>query len=201
MTPAVLAPLVPPATLSQLSGVVSGMLTLDADRLSLSAVRGQLLLDRADLTVAGVAFTQQQPTRVDVANGRAQIVTWNWGGADSRVSLEGGVQFDGTPALDVTVDGSLDLRALGAFVPRATTSGVAVLKATIAGPAADPRVNGRIDLKSAEWRTAAPRLALTDLNGGVLLSGNQLTLVDVAGHVERRRRLPRRIADAHAARA
>src|SRR6185295_16150718 len=101
---------------SQLSGVVSGTLTLDAERLSLSAVHGQLIFDRVDLAVAGVPFNQQQPTRVDVADGRAQIVTWNWGGADNRLSLGGSVQFDGTPALDVSLDGAIDLQAVGAFV-------------------------------------------------------------------------------------
>src|SRR5450759_1580392 len=78
VTPAVLAPFVPAATLAQLAGLLSGTLTLAADRPVLAAVRGQLVLDRVDLSVAGVAFDQQRPTRVDVADGRAQIAAWDW---------------------------------------------------------------------------------------------------------------------------
>ena len=179
VTPAVIAPFVPAETLAQLSGFVSGMLTLDADRLSWAAVHGKLLLDRVDLSVAGVPFNQQQPTRVDVADGRAEIVTWNWGSADNRLSLAGNVQFDSQPTLDVTLDGTIDLHAIGAFVPGTTADGVGVLKATFAGQLPDVRMDGRIDLQAAEWRSATPRLAISDFNGSVRLSGDRITLVDM----------------------
>jgi hypothetical protein len=56
ITPAVLAPFVPPTTVSQLAGLISGTVTLVADRPALRAVRGQIVLDRLDLAFAGVPF-------------------------------------------------------------------------------------------------------------------------------------------------
>jgi hypothetical protein len=98
ITPAVLAPFVPADTLSRLSGLISGTLTLDADRPLLSSVHGQLLLDRVDLTVAGVPFQRQMPTQVDVANGRRADRQVGLGrGAGNRLSLTGGFQFDDHP--------------------------------------------------------------------------------------------------------
>ena len=181
VTPAVLAPFVPAETMAQLGGLVSGTLTLDADRPSLAAVRGQLILDRADLSVAGVAFTQQQPTRVDVAGGRAQIAAWNWGGAGNSFSLSGGFKFDGAQALDLAVDGTVDLRALGAFLPRVSTGGQGVLKARITGAPTAPQLDGRIDVQRGELRVTSPRLVISDLAGTLLLSQDAVTLQDVEG--------------------
>jgi outer membrane protein assembly factor BamA/autotransporter translocation and assembly factor TamB len=179
ITPAVVAPFVSAATMAQLGGLVSGTLELDADRPALAAVRGQLVLDRADLSVAGVPFTQQQPTRVDVAGGRAQIAAWNWGGAGNSFSVSGGVKFDEPQALDVAVDGTIDLRALGAFLPQVATGGEALLKARVTGAPSAPLLDGRIDLQRGELRVASPRLAISDLTGVLLLSKDEVTVRDV----------------------
>ena len=143
-------------------------------------MRGQLVLDRADLGRRR-AFTQQQPTRVDVAGGRAQIAMWNWGGAGNSFSLSGGVTFDGVQALDVSVDGTIDLRALGAFLPQVATGGQAVLKARVTGAPSAPLLDGRIDLTRGELRMASPRFAISDLTGVILLSKDDVTVRDVEG--------------------
>jgi outer membrane protein assembly factor BamA/autotransporter translocation and assembly factor TamB len=179
VTPAVLAPFVDASTMAQLGGLVSGTLELDADRPTLAAIRGQFVLDRADLSVAGVPFTQQQPTRVDVAGGRAQIAAWNWGGAGNSFSVSGGIKFDEAQALDVAVDGTIDLRALGAFLPQVATGGQAVLKARVTGAPSAPLVDGRIDLQRGELRVASPRFAISDLTGTLLLSKDEVTVRDV----------------------
>ena len=182
VTPAVLAPFVPAETLSQLTGLVSGTLTLDADRPTLSAVRGQLVLDRADVSVAGVAFNQQQPTRVDVADGRARVASWNWGGSGGNLfSVGGNVTFDGTPALDVSLNGTIDLRALGAFIPRVATGGQATLTARVTGPLAAPLLDGRVDLRRGELRMVSPRMVISDLTGSLLFSKDEVRVRDVEG--------------------
>ncbi len=183
VTPAVLAPFVPAATLTQLAGLLSGTLTLDADRPVLAAVRGQLVLDRVGLSVAGVAFDQQRPTRVDVADGRAQIAVWDWGGVggENLFTVGGSVKFDGTPALDLLVDGTIDLRALGAFLPQVTTGGRATLTARVTGPPSAPQLNGRIDLQRGELRMVSPRMVVSDLTGSLLFSQDEVTVSDVFG--------------------
>jgi outer membrane protein assembly factor BamA/autotransporter translocation and assembly factor TamB len=183
MTPAVLAPFVPAETVSQLSGLVSGALTLDADRPSLDAVRGHLVLDRADLVVSGIPFGQQQPTRVDVANGRAQITHWVWGAGDNRLSLSGGARFEGDRALDISLDGAMDLRTLGAFLPGVTSGGRATLTGRVTGAPAAPQLEGRIDLQGGEWRNASPRVAVSNLTGSVLLTRDELTISGVEGQI------------------
>jgi outer membrane protein assembly factor BamA/autotransporter translocation and assembly factor TamB len=181
ITPAVLGPFMSADAVSQLSGLISGTLTLDADRPLLSAVHGQLVLDHVELGVAGVPFAQQLPTRVDVANGRAQVVAWDWGGTGNRVSLSGGVQFDPRQELDLSAAGTIDLRLLSALLPGAATGGRAVVDARVSGVPQDPQLDGRIELQAVEWRNASPRLAITDLSGTIGLSSDELTVVDVEG--------------------
>ena len=181
VTPAVLAPFVPAATLAQLAGLVSGTLTLDADRPVLAAVRGQLVLDRVELSVAGVAFDQQRPTRIEVADGRARIAAWDWAGVGNHVSVGGNVAFDGTPVLDLSVAGTIDLRALGAFFPQATTGGQATLTARVTGAPAAPQLNGRVEIQRGELRTVWPRIVVSDLSGSLLLSQDEVTVADAVG--------------------
>jgi len=181
VTPAVLAPFVPAETLAKLTGLVSGTLALDADRPVLGAVRGQLVLDHVNLVVAGVAFDQQQPTRVDVADGRARIASWTWGGAGNAFTVGGSVTFDGTQAIDISADGSVDLRALGAFLPQVTTAGRGAVAVRVTGTPAAPQVNGRIDLRDGELRVASPRMVVSDLAGSLLFSRDEVTVRDVYG--------------------
>ena len=181
VTPEVLASFVPAATLSQVTGLVSGTLTLDADRPVLAAVHGQLVLDHADLAVAGVSFDQQRPTRVDVADGRARIAAWDWGGSGNSLSLGGSVQFDGTRALDLSIDGTIDLRAVGAFLPEATTGGRALLTAHVTGVPGTPQIDGRLDLQRGEVRMVSPRMVISDLTGRLAFSQDQVTVSDVKG--------------------
>lgn len=181
ITPDVLSPFVPAETLAQLAGLVTGTLTLAADRPVLAAVRGQLVLDRADLSVAGVAFDQQEPTRIDVADGRARVTAWTWGGSGNALTVGGSVTFDGTPALDLSLDGTIDVRALGAFIPQVTSGGTATLTARVTGAPAAPQLNGRINLQGGELRVASPRLVVSDFGGSLLLSQDDVTVVDASG--------------------
>jgi outer membrane protein assembly factor BamA/autotransporter translocation and assembly factor TamB len=181
LTPAVLGPFVSADALSQATGLVSGTLTLDASSLSLSSIRGQLELDRAGFTIAGVPFEQQQPTRIDVAGGRATISAWQWGGAGNQIALSGGLRFDGDSMLDVSADGTVDLRIAGAFLPGTSTGGRATLAARASGSLSDPQVDGHIDLERAEWRMPSPRLAVSEVNGRVTLSRDELVVEGLTG--------------------
>jgi outer membrane protein assembly complex protein YaeT len=181
VTPAVLAPFVPAATVSRLAGLASGTLTLDADRPVLAAVHGQLVLDQASLAVAGVPFNQQRPTRIEVADGRVRIAAWDWGGEDNRLSLGGSVQLEGAPALDISANGTIDLRVLGAFLPDVTTGGRGMLTARVTGAPGDPQLDGRIELQRGELRVTSPRLVISDLTGSLILSRDAVTLSDVEG--------------------
>ncbi len=181
LTPAMLAPWVAATTLSQVSGQSSGTLTLEADAPTIAGVRAELVLDRAELSVAGVRFDAGRPARFDLTDGWLQIVDWEWGGEGHELSLGGGAQLDDGPTLDLWADGLIDLRVLGAFLPRVSTAGRALLSAQVTGTARAPQFAGHIDLQRGDIRLADPQIIVSDLDGRLLFARDELTIADLRG--------------------
>src|SRR5262249_8962427 len=125
VTREVAAPFVPASALASVDGTLSASLTLEADKPSLDAVRGELVLDRGELSIGGVPIRLQRPTRVAIEGSRARIEDWEWGGAATRISLGGSATLSANPALDLSADANLDLRLLSAFVQGVSTAGTA----------------------------------------------------------------------------
>ena len=184
-----LAPWLDESTLARLQGTLAVSLSLEADALSLERLRGEAVLDRADVTVAGIPLSQQRPTRVAITPGRAQIVDWAWGGADNRLALGGSVQLGPPPRVDLTLDASLDLRLLTLLVPVGATAGRAELALQARGPASAPDIDGWVRVGGGDQPGGAPdhpggprrnnradkdRLTTTDLAG--TLNGGQVRL-------------------------
>src|SRR6185436_13566930 len=98
VTQAALNGLVAPERLREIQGNVSASIAVDADGLSLDAVRATAVLDRASLTLAGVAFTQSAPTRLALEKGRARIEDFRWSAEGNPIVASGGANLTTTPA-------------------------------------------------------------------------------------------------------
>jgi len=183
ITPAVAAPFVDAATLEQIALHSDASIDLEADRPDLDRVRGAVVLSRAELSLAGVAFDQQAPTRLAIGDGRVTVESWTWGRENNRVVLRGGVALGADPALDLTADAALDLRLLNAFSPAARTGGRADAELHLGGTAKAPAIDGYLTISDGETRVANPRLVVDDLNGTVMLGGDTLTLRGVSATV------------------
>ncbi len=167
VTPEVAAPFLAPSTLEQLQGHVDASVSLQADRAELDRVTGTVTFDRADLSVSGVSFDQQRPTRLVVRNGRLEVADWDWGRGDNHVTLSGGLMLQGSQAVDVTAKSALDLRLLGAFTGVARPAGRADAQIRIGGIATNPSIDGFVTFSNGELRVADPRLIVSDLAGTV----------------------------------
>ena len=185
VTPAVLAPYVGASTLAQLQGRMDGTLELTADAPALDRVSGTLTLQRADLTLAGVPFRQQQPTRLVLQDGRLQVAALDWGdttrAGGNRIAVRGDVALGKAPALNLDVDGNLDLRVISTFTPGLGTAGHARLNAHIGGTPGAPSLTGRIQVAGAELRHADPALIVTGLSGPITLAPDRITIDGLAG--------------------
>jgi len=181
VTPAVLSPWLSADARGQLGGLMSGTLTLSATAPTLESASGELVLDRAELSAAGVRFDQQRPTRLALARGRLRVADLTWGGEGNRVTVGGDIGLGADASLNVSVGGAVDLRALGAFLPEVRTAGEAVLDARVTGTLGAPRVDGYIDVRRGELRNASPPLVVSDLAGRLTLSNDALTIADLSG--------------------
>ena len=94
VTSQALSPFMPPESIAQIEGALDATVHLEASSLEWASLQGEARLDRFGLTVEGVSLTQQEPTRIGIERGIAQVMSWNWtgrGGASLVVQGEGTV--------------------------------------------------------------------------------------------------------------
>jgi outer membrane protein insertion porin family len=184
VTPAVLAPFVDAGTLGQIAGHFASTATIEATSLEFDRLCADMTFHRAELTMGGVPLRQVRPTQLRLANGRIEILDWIWSGGRNQINAHGHVQLDGdSPQLDVSLDGSLDLRMLGALSRDIAASGLATLDTRTRGPSSEPRIDGRIVLREGELAIRDPRVAVTDLTGTIVLTASRLQLMDVRASI------------------
>ena len=179
-----LAPFVDPGQLQRIGGSVDASISAAADSFSLDAVRGSVVLDEASIDLAGVLFRQSVPTRIRFDRGKAQIEALRWNAQGNELRASGTADVIGpTPAVDITVDGGLDLRVLGAFTSGLAAGGVAQTSLTIKGPLASPELIGNIEVKSGELRLETPSISATDFNGTITVDASRTGTIALTGLV------------------
>jgi len=172
-----LAPFVDRATVDAIAGHVDLVATIEASRLDLAGVSGEVTLERAELEIARVPIRQASPTRLRLANRRLDVVSWSWTGSGSQLDVTGSVQLpDEVPDLNLVVKGAIDLRMLGVFVPDVGVVGQATVDLRATGPATDPAIQGEIGVSNVDVAIRRQRIAITGLQGGATLTPNRVQL-------------------------
>lgn len=182
VTPAVLNGVVAPQRLSEIQGNVAATLTVEADRPSLDAIHATAVLDRASLTLGGVAFTQSVPSRLTIQDGRARIADVRWSAEGNSLTASGGINLIATPAaMDLGLSGVLNLRVLGAFLPDIRPAGRAEVDFKVGGSFNDPTIVGRIRIAHGALQWDSPRFVASDLDGALQFAAGRKVSVSVAG--------------------
>ena len=158
MTAAVLEPFLDTRAAGEFSGSVDATLSLDTPSLDISAVRGELQLDRLDLRIADLPVDAACAD----ANRRAR-----WFRARRRLGLDrpgrqsrrrGQVRLSDLQAA-ILANGEIDLRMATPFVRAAglTTAGSLQPRLSMTGVLTDPRIDGDLLVAGAEMRLNDPR--------------------------------------------
>ena len=184
VTPRVLEPFVGPDVLQQLGGSVALSAALQSSALDLESLRGEVRLDRLELTVAGLPVTQSEPTRVVAEGGVARVAAWQWQGPDSVLRVGGQVGLVNRQAA-VLVGGSFDLRLLAPLLSGTGMAATGLLepRISVVGPVDQPIVEGELLLTGGELRLEVPQVIATDLNASAVLAPGGLSLTHLAGSV------------------
>jgi autotransporter translocation and assembly factor TamB len=179
-----LASFVDPAQLERVALTADATLTAAADRLAIDALRASIVLDQASLTLSGVPLTQSTPTRVRVEGGRARLEAFRWNAQGNELRASGSADLLGpAPALDLAVDGALDLRVLGAFASGIASGGIAYTAFTVTGPLASPQIVGSVDLSAGELRLETPSLSASDLTGSIAVDASRRASIYLNGDI------------------
>ncbi len=181
LTPTALAAYISPSIVERLTGRTSAVLDLELPTLAPETLRGRLTLPEASFVVSGVPIEQRRPTEITAADGRVTIASFDWGNTTDYLTVGGGFTFGDTPRVDLSVTGTLDLRAASLLLPDSGTTGAVRLIADVTGPLAAPALRGTIEIDDGELRVADPRLVVTDLRGAIFLTADGLTVHELAG--------------------
>lgn len=181
LSEAALAPFAGEAIRERVSGLASVQVDLRAESASLAGVSGLISLSDLRATVGGMPLAQARPTRVELAGGTIRVVDWTWELSGNRIDVGGSAGLTGDRRLDLRVGGHIDLRMIGAFVPGTTSAGLADVSLSVSGSLGAPLADGSVEIRSGELRLADPEVALSELQGRLVLDGDRLQLVDLRG--------------------
>jgi outer membrane protein assembly factor BamA/autotransporter translocation and assembly factor TamB len=184
LTPAVLGHVLDPTTIEQLSGSVDASLDLASRTPSLSAVTGELRLDRLDVRVADLSVGQRVPTRVAVRDGFARVEAWDWVGQGATLAVRGQVRLEDRQSA-ILANGVVDLRILTPFVRDVgmTTFGRLEPRLSVTGPIDNPRIDGDVIVSGGEVRLVDPRVLVSDITARTVLTRTTARVTTLSGTV------------------
>jgi translocation and assembly module TamB len=100
-------------------------------------------------------------------------------GADTNIQIAGAVRFAGKRTVALRLNGAVDLRLLGGFVPDLDARGPAQINTTVEGSMDRPRITGRIHIENAYARMADFPTGLSAIKGDVVFDATRLFFQEV----------------------
>ena len=178
-----LAPFVSSAVVDSIDGRVSAVLDAQITSASVEGVAGSLRLEEADFLLAGVKVAQVRPSILDIQGGVVTIKDVAFDAGGSPLTLTGTAHL--TPVdkqtLDLTLQGTADLRIISAFAPTVATDGEAKINMGIGGALRAPVFSGRIDVANTEIAIREPRILVSEINGTIALDGQRILFDGLRG--------------------
>ncbi len=174
--------------------LVEGQTSVNGPILNPDALTARLELDRLDFrtnsqasvtgapSIRAVELQNQGPILLALSQKSIRIQHLDIGGRDTSIKATGSVNLsDVKESLALQLDANLDLGLLQDIDRDFYSSGAVTMDTTIRGSFADPRANGRIELKNASVNYAAAPNGISNTNGLILLSGTNATIQNLTG--------------------
>lgn len=164
-----------------------------------SALAGSLTLDGPlrkphELVLAGdlsdiyaeagkTSFRNDGPIHFALSGAALNVDKFHILGESTDVSGGGSLQFGGGRALDFQANGKVDLKLIQAYDRDITSSGTLFGSTTISGILDSPIIKGKLQIQNAAIADINVPSALSDINGTLLFSQNQVMIDRLNAHV------------------
>jgi len=129
-----------------------------------------------DVTVDDVKLKNQGPIRLTVAQQMVRLQQLHIVGEDTDFSAHGTASLVGNHDLDLAADGHLNLTLIQTLNSAFTSSGMVDLAMTVTGPAADPLLQGKVNVSHGSISYAGLPSGLSDMNGSLSFNKNRLQI-------------------------
>jgi translocation and assembly module TamB len=147
---------------------VSGTLR-QPENILVDARFSRLVLNYANVQLENVGPVHFRSSRDDL-----QIEPATFRGTDTNIQVGGAVQFSGHRAVNLKLNGGLDLRLLSGSVPSLDARGPAQINAAFEGTLDQPRITGKVHIENASARAADFPTGLSAITGDLVFDATRL---------------------------
>jgi translocation and assembly module TamB len=174
---------------SRFAGSAEGQLRIDGPALTPQLMKAELRISKfeigpapdAGLPTATATLHNDGPLVATMANSVITVESARLVGRSSEIGITGKLLFDRKNALDLRVNGRVDLAIVREFSRDFNASGTVAADATVRGPFDAPQVNGRMEVHDVAMDVAGLPNGLSKANGVVLFTGDRATIQSLSG--------------------
>ncbi len=178
-----LDPVTLPGAPPGLAGRIGADIVASAAPGDLATLNGSIAFPQLELSFKRFALSQQETSRIRIDSGKATVERFALSGSAGSVRAEGTIGLLGERAVDVNVDGNLQVAALSALTPGIRADGMALWKVSALGTLTQPALNGTFDLEEATVASDDLNVAAVGVNAHVNLAGHRIELARLTGEV------------------
>ncbi|HSU58334.1 MAG TPA: translocation/assembly module TamB domain-containing protein [Bryobacteraceae bacterium] len=147
--------------------------TLEANQVEL---RSKLPESGHQSEATGLVLHNSGPVIVDAAEGKATVRPFQLSGKDTALNVAGSLGYQSNRALDLHLNGSINLQILQIVDPSLQSSGHAALRADLAGTLTKPAITGALDIERGSFFAANLPNGLSDVNGRIAFNRDRATI-------------------------
>jgi translocation and assembly module TamB len=142
---------------------------------------GDTEINQFAVTLQGIALQAEGPIRASLHEGVLQLNQAHITGPDTNLSLIGTANLMGTQVLDVTGNGSVNMKLAQTFDPDITSSGHVDFNVEAGGTLTRPSFSGRMKLTNVALALNDLPNGISKLNGDLIFDQNRLQVQNVVG--------------------
>jgi outer membrane protein insertion porin family len=172
-----------PGAPAELGGRISAEADLAATSADLGSLTGHITFQELDVAFSGLGLTQRQPSTITLASGTAALEEVNLTGSAGTITAGGSIGLTGDRALDIDVDGTLNVAAISILTNEIRAEGDTAMKLHAGGTVTAPSVNGTVDLMNASIVSNEPNVAAENLNAHLDVEGARVVLTSLTADV------------------
>lgn len=124
---------------------------------------------------ANVQFENAGPIRFRSSRDNLEIESASFRGSDTNIQIDGSVQFSGSRAVNLRLNGALDLRVVSTLASGVTSGGSAQINAVFEGTLDNPSITGRIHIENASARVVDFPTGLSAIKGDLIFDATRLS--------------------------
>jgi len=123
-----------------------------------------------------IRLANASPIRINYRAGALQLEQAELKGENTDIRLYGMVPLQGSGAMNVSADGSVNLVILQPWTGGGTSSGQVNVQLKAQGPLSQPAIDGHVRIANAAYISDALPVGIEALNGDVAIAGNRLDI-------------------------